>query len=187
MTTDEIKTKALGHWESIAPEIRPSSAKNSDGTLKPFYLTRSFTYYPEDRFELIVTNNADPYGKTPLCKMVIEGHIEWLGEHPIAPGAVKVNFSADEEYTVMPLLQPFADMLNKYTTGFNEWKVSEPQSIFKKVFIPFGLFAGQIFMEYDLIYILGNMMFWGARNIDGRGFDTEENRPTNLQIPMIKK
>ena len=187
MTTDEIKAKALGHWESIAPEIRPSSAKNNDGTPKPFYLTRSFTYYPEDRFELIVTNNADPYGTTPLCKMVIEGHLEWLGEHPIAPGAVRVNFSADGEYTVTPLLQPFADILNKYTKGFSEWKVGGSQSIFKKAFPPFGLSAGQIFMEYDLIYILGNMMFWGARNIDGRGFDTEENRPTNLQIPMIKK
>ena len=25
-------------------------------------------------------------------------------------------------------------------------------------------------------------MFWGARNVGGRGFDKEENRPTNLQI-----
>jgi hypothetical protein len=30
-------------------------------------------------------------------------------------------------------------------------------------------------------------LFWGARNIDGRGFDTEQNRPTNLQIPLIRK
>jgi len=32
-----------------------------------------------------------------------------------------------------------------------------------------------------------NLLFWGARNVDGRGFDTEENRPTNLQIPMVRK
>jgi hypothetical protein len=37
-------------------------------------------------------------------------------------------------------------------------------------------------------YILrGGLLFWGARNIDGRGFDTEQNRPTNLQIPLIRK
>ena len=24
-------------------------------------------------------------------------------------------------------------------------------------------------------------------NIDGRGFDTEQNRPTNLQIPLVRK
>ena len=78
-------------------------------------------------------------------------------------------------------------MLNQYTKGFNEWKVGDPQSIFKKAFPPFGLAEGKIFKEYDLIHILDGMMFWGARNVDGRGFDTEENRPTNLQIPMIKR
>jgi hypothetical protein len=31
------------------------------------------------------------------------------------------------------------------------------------------------------------MMFWGARNVDGRGFDTDENCPTNLQIPLVRK
>src|ERR1700674_4283224 len=31
----------------------------------------------------------------------------------------------------------------------------------------------------------GDLLFWGARNIDGRGFDTEQNRPTNLQIPLV--
>ena len=52
---------------------------------------------------------------------------------------------------------------------------------------PFGLAEGQVFKEYDLVYILNDMMFWGARNVDGRGFDTEENRPTNLQIPMVRQ
>ncbi len=42
-------------------------------------------------------------------------------------------------------------------------------------------------MEYDLVYLNRDMLFWGARNIDGRGFDKEENRPTNLQIPLVRK
>jgi len=187
MTTDHLKNTSIGHWESITVEVRPSNAKNADGTLKPFYLRRDFTLLLDDRFELAVTNYADPFGKMPLAKMFIKGHIQWLGEHPVATGAQKVDFAADEEYTVTPLLQGFADILNQYTKGFNEWKVGEPQSIFKKAFPPFGLGVGQIFKEYDLIYVFNDMMFWGARNVDGRGFDTEENRPTNLQIPMIKK
>jgi hypothetical protein len=119
--------------------------------------------------------------------MEIKGHTEWKGEHPIAAGAQKVNFIADERYAVTPLLQGFADVLNKYTKGFNEWKVGETQNILGKAFAPFGLEEGQIFKEYDLIYLNNNMMFWGARNVDGRGFDTEENRPTNLQIPMMRQ
>ncbi|TDW96669.1 hypothetical protein [Dinghuibacter silviterrae] len=181
-----IKTASIGKWESIAPEVRPSNTKNADGTLKPFYLRRRFTLQEDDSFELIVTNLADPNGKVPLVAMSIKGHIEWRGDHPIAPGAQKVDFSADEAYTVTPLVQGFADILNQFTKGFNEWKVGDTQSIFKKAFPPFGLTTGQIFKEYDLIYVFNGMMFWGARNVDGRGFDTEENRPTNLQIPMIK-
>jgi len=46
---------------------------------------------------------------------------------------------------------------------------------------------GQNFMEFDLVYVNYDMLFWGARNIDGRGFDKEENRPTNLQIPLVRR
>ncbi|HET6256530.1 MAG TPA: hypothetical protein VFE32_20815 [Puia sp.] len=187
MNADQVKKASIGKWASIAPEVRPSNSKNPDGTLKPFYLTRAFTLSEDNSFELLVKNLADPFGNVSIAEMSIKGHIEWLGDHPLTPGAQKVNFSADEDYIVKPLLQGFADILNKYTTGFQEWKVGESQSIFKKPFPPFGLAKDQIFMEYDLIFIFNGMMFWGARNIDGRGFDTEENRPTNLQIPMVRQ
>jgi len=187
MTTDQLKNTSIGDWESITVEVRPGNTKNADETFKPFFLRRDFTLLPEDRFELAVTTYPDPFGKIPLAKMFIKGHIQWLGEHPIAAGAQKVNFAADEEYVVTPLLQGFADILKQTTRGFNEWKVGEPQSIFKKAFPPFGLAEGHIFKEYDLIYVLDDMMFWGARNVDGRSFDKEENRPTNLQIPLIRK
>lgn len=49
----------------------------------------------------------------------------------------------------------------------------------------FGRF--EIFKEFDLVYLNNDMLFWGARNVDGRGFDTEANRPTNLQIPMVRE
>jgi hypothetical protein len=65
--------------------------------------------------------------------------------------------------------------------------VGETQSILGKAFAPFGLREGQIFKEYDLIYLSNGMVFWGARHVDGRGFDSDENRPTNLQIPMKRK
>jgi hypothetical protein len=112
METDvtKIKQALLGDWESIAPEVRPSAAKNADGSLKPFYIKRAFKYLPSDRFELEVVNSADPYGAVPLARI-----------------------------------------------------------------------------KYDLVYLRSDLLFWGARNIDGRGFDTEQNRPTNLQIPLIRK
>jgi hypothetical protein len=188
METDvtKIKEALLGDWESIAPEIRPS--KNPDGSIKPFYLKRAFKYLPSDRFELDVVNAADPYGGVPLAQIKIRGHMTWQGAHPIAAGAQKVNFIADEAYEVTPIAQGFVDILNKVASaGYAPWAANSPQSIFGKNFLPFGLKEGTNFMEYDLVYLRGDLLFWGARNVDGRGFDTEQNRPTNLQIPLIRK
>ena len=183
----KVKQAMLGNWESIAPEVRPSAAKNPDGSLKPFYLKRTFKYLPSDRFELEIINSADPYGAVPLAQIKIGGHMLWQGAHPIAPGAQKVDFVADESYGVTPLAQGFADILNKVASaGYAPWAVNSPQSIFAKAFAPFGLKEGTNFMEYDLVYLRGDLLFWGARNIDGRGFDTEQNRPTNLQIPLLR-
>jgi len=190
METDatKIKEAMLGEWESVAPEVRPSASKNADGTLKPFYLTRAFRYLPSDRFELEIINSADPNGAVPLARIKIRGHVLWRGTHPIAPGAQKVDFVADEDYQVAPLAQGFADVLNKVASaGFATWTVNASQSIFGKTFPPFGLKEGANFAEYDLVYLRGDLLFWGARNIDGRGFDTEQNRPTNLQIPLVRK
>jgi hypothetical protein len=188
MTPEQIKQFMQGEWASIAPELRPSSIKNADGSLKPFYLKRAFKYSTDDTFELEVINSADAYGKIPLVRIVIKGHIVWQGEHPIAAGAQKVKFTADMAYEVTPLAQGFADAMNQVAgKGFNKWEVNSMQSILGKAFAPFGLAEGQTFAEYDLIHVHDNMLFWGARNVDGRGFDTEENRPTNLQIPLVKQ
>lgn len=70
--------------------------------------------------------------------------------------------------------------------GYAKWEVGGTQSVFGKSFAPFGLAAGRHFMEYDLVLLRGDMLFWGARHVDGRGFDTEQNRPTNLQIPLVR-
>ncbi|MBB2145296.1 hypothetical protein GM921_07365 [Pedobacter sp. LMG 31464] len=186
MTVAQIQHQAIGNWKSISVEVRPSNTKNADGSLKPFYLSRKFALAADNVFELTVINYADPFGKIPLVKMYLKGRMQWIGEHPIALDAQKVDFTADLAYEVTPLVQGFTDVLNQFTKGFEVWEVGETQDILGKAFAPFGLAEGQIFKEYDLIYLYNGMMFWGARNVDGRGFDTEENRPTNLQIPMIK-
>jgi len=188
MTLEQIKQGLLGEWTSVAPEVRPSATRNPDGSLKAFYLTREFRYLGDDRFELSIVNTADPYARTPVARIHLRGHMRWRGDHPIASGAQKVDFVADDAYDVTPLIQGFADALNRVATdGYAKWEVNGTQSVFGKAFVPFGLAAGRNFMEYDLVYLNGDMLYWGARNVDGRGFDTEENRPTNLQIPLRRK
>jgi hypothetical protein len=188
MTLESTQKSILGDWVSLAVEVRPSAQKNADGTLKPFYLKRAFKALPGDRFELSIVNFADPYGKVALARLQIKGHMLWRGDHPVAAGAQKVDFVADEGYEVTPLLQGFADVLNQVAAqGYARWEVGQTQSIFGKSFAPFGLAQGKNFMEYDLVYLAHDMLFWGARNVDGRGFDTEQNRPTSLQIPLARR
>src|SRR5258706_12789294 len=78
MNTEQIKEFMQGgEWLSLAPELRPSAIKNADGSLKPFYLTRAFKYAANDAFELAIVNSADAYGKIPLARILIKGHIAW--------------------------------------------------------------------------------------------------------------
>ncbi|RTL43348.1 MAG: hypothetical protein EKK53_10595 [Burkholderiales bacterium] len=188
MNLQDIQQAVVGDWVSIAPEVRPSGQRNADGTPKPLYLAREFRALAPDRFELAVTTFADPYGKLPLARMFLKGHMVWRGGHPLAEGAQKVDFIADEAYDVTPLLQGFADVLNQVAAyGYAKWEVGQKQSVFEKAFVPFGLTAGSHFMEYDLVYLNQGLLFWGARHPDGRGFDSEQNRPTNLQIPLMRR
>ncbi len=188
MNIEQLKQDLTGAWVSIATEVRPSAARNQDGTPKPFYLEREFSYGSGDAFTLDITNFVDPAAKLPLARIHIEGHMHWAGEHAIAPGAQKVDFVADTAYSVTPLLQGFADLLNQVAAqDYAKWEVGQTQSVFGKSFAPFGLVAGGNFMEYDLVHLAHGALFWGARHVDGRGFDTEANRPTNLQIPLVRK
>ena len=188
MDLAHLQDALVGRWTSLAPEVRPSANRNPDGTLKPFYLTRDFRYADGDRFELVIVNSADPQGAVPIARIAIRGRMHWRGPHPVADGAQQVDFVADEGYEVTPLIQGFADLLNQVAAqGYEAWQIGAAQSVHRKAFAPFGLVQDRDFMEYDLVHLAHGLLFWGARHVDGRGFDSEANRPTNLQIPLARR
>jgi hypothetical protein len=189
MTPEQIKQVIQGgQWVSITTELRPSTNKSATGEIQPFYCSRVFTYAPPDRFACTVMNYADANGKVPLVKIVIKGHNAWRGEHPIAPGAYNLDYIADEAYEVTPLHQGFAAVANKFPgNGLNTWEVNVMQDVTGKAFPLFSLVEGQTYVDYDLIYIYNDMLFNGSKNVDGRAFDKPENRPTNLQIPLVRQ
>lgn len=188
MTAEQIKNFIQGgEWKNLAPEVRPSITKNAAGDIQPFYLTRVFKYTPNDVFECTVINYADSNAKIPLVKISIKGHLVWQGEHPVAEGAFKVDYVADIAYEVTPLHPGFADAINKApSAGLNQWELNVMQDVKGKAFPAFGLSEGKIYIDYDLIYIYNDMLFNGSKNVDGRPFDKPENRPTNLQLPLVR-
>jgi len=189
MTVAEIKQFIQGgEWVSIAPELRPSITKSTAGDINPFYCTRAFRYLPNDDFECTLINYLDANGKTPLVKFVIKGHLEWQGEHLIASGAQQVDYVADKAYEVTPLHAGWVDAVNRIlTAGVNKFELSVPQDLKGKVFLPFGLTEAKIYVDYDLIYIYDNLLFNGSKNVDGRPFNKPANRPTNLQVPLVRR
>jgi hypothetical protein len=189
MTLQQLKqTLAKSQWTSFAVELRPSTIA-SQGSIKPFYCFREFDYPDSDTFNLLFTSYADPYGKIPLALMTIRGHVRYGQEHPIAPGAYEIDYIADLEFSVKLLNENLAKALNglPLADGVSPWTANVPQNVTRKGVPAFGLTAGENFTECDLIYIKDNLLFNGSRNIDGRPFDSPANRPTNLQIPLIRK
>jgi len=190
MNIDEIKQELTrGEWVSIAPEIRPSIVKTAGGDIKPLYCSRRFVYSGTDRFQLDFINYADPYGQVPLAEMRIVGHVKYGVPHPIAPGAYEADYVADEGFSVTLQNNAFVSALNSIPLpeGIQPWELNVPQDVLSKSVPAFGLKAGEYFIEYDLIYIHNNLLFNGSRNVDGRPFDKPANRPTNLQVPLIRK
>ncbi len=177
-----------GEWVSIATEIRPSAAKTASGAPQPFYCSRRFVYSAPDAFECTVMNYADANGRIPLVRIIIKGRNVWGDEHPIASGAYNLDYVADAAYEVTPVHRGFADAANKFpAAGLGRWEVNVTQDVRGKAFPLFGLIEGQMYTDYDLIYIYEGMLFNGSKNVDGRPFDKPENRPTNLQVPLIRK
>ena len=180
---------ASAEWTSIATEIRPSIVKTADGSIKPVFCSRQFKYPGNDRFQLIFMNYADPFGKAALVKMLIKGHIRFGDPHPIADGAYELDYIADEGFDITLLHEGFANAMNAAPASddIGKWEVNTAKNVLNKTVPAFGLKAGEFFTEYDLIYSYNNLLFNGSRNIDGRPFDKPGNRPTNLQVPLVKK
>jgi hypothetical protein len=189
MTPDQIREFIQdGEWASITVELRPSSNKTPTGAPQPFYCSRLFKYSEPDHFECTVINFSDPNGKVPMVKIHIKGLNLWRGEHPIAKGAYNVDYVADEAYEITPLHQGFADAANRFTaSGLNHWEIGVAQDVQAKPFPLFGLIEGQTYVDYDLIYVYDGMLVNESKHVDGRAFDKPEGRPTNLQIPLIRK
>jgi hypothetical protein len=189
MTLGEIKQFIQGgEWISICLELRPSITKSTAGDINPFYCTRAFKYLPDDGFECTLINYLDANGKTPLVQFDIRGHLEWRGDHPVAPGAQQVDYVADKAYDVTPLHAGWVDAVNRILTpGMVRFELNVPADLKARAFLPFGLTEAKTYVDYDLIYIYGDMLFNGSKNVDGRPFNKPANRPTNLQVPLIRR
>lgn len=183
----EVQAYALGTWESLTVELRPTEDRTGAGVITPTYVTRRFTYESAETFVGEITLYADNYGDVPLLDFQFEGALTWGKAHPIAEGAWEIDYSLTETFAVTPRHENAAAMLNQVPVdGVDPFEVGVTQDILGKAFPLFNVAEGQIVSDYDLIYFRNGMLFMGAKHVDGTPFDTPENRPHQLQIPMAR-
>lgn len=186
-TLEDVKKYALGEWKSISIELRPTEDRAGTGKIQPTFLTRHFTYLPNDQFIGKITLFADHYGQMALMEFEFKGRLKWGEQHPIADGAWKVDYVLDGGFGVTPLHEQSASMLNMaLPPGMTPFANGVKKDILKKAFPMFHIAEGQVVSDYDLIYFKNGMLFMGAKHVDGKPFDKPENRPHQLQIPLIR-
>ena len=184
---DEVQKYALGEWESISVELRPTEDRTGSGVIQPTYLRRNFKFQPNNKFVGTITLFGDNYGQMPLMEFEFKGKLKWGAKHPIADGAWKIDYVLDEGFGVTPLNEQAAAILNQaLPEGMSAFKGNVKKDILGKAFPMFKIVEGQIVSDYDLIYLKNGMLFMGAKHVDGTPFDKPENRPHQLQIPLIR-
>jgi len=181
----EVQHYAIGRWESLSVELRPTEDRTGTVTVTPTYLRRRFTYLDTTQFVGVITLFADPYGQFPLMEFEFKGSLRWGLPHPIAEGAWCIDYLLDAGFGVTPLHEQSATMLNQVPVeGVEPFVVGVQQDILRKPFPMFNIAAGQLVSDYDLIYFDHGLLFMGAKHVDGTPFDRPEHRPHQLQIPL---
>lgn len=184
-TLEAVQRYAVGTWESLSVELRPTEDRTGAGTVTPTYLRRRFTYLSAAQFIGMITLFADNDGQLPLMAFEFKGSLRWGGPHPIAEGAWCIDYVLDAGFGVTPLHEQAAALLNQVPVdGVAPFTVGLKQDILQKPFPMFNLVAGQIVSDYDLIYFTHGLLFMGAKHVDGTPFDRPERRPHQLQIPL---
>ncbi|NJN96109.1 MAG: hypothetical protein HC875_19385 [Anaerolineales bacterium] len=186
-TLEEVQDFAIGEWESLSVELRPTEDRTGTGKIMPTYLKRHFSYLSRDKFVGVITMYADNYGTLPLLEFEFKGSLHWGNPHPIAEGAWEIDYVLDEGFGVTPMHGDAAAMLNQIPVeGLPPFEAGVKQDILQKPFPLFNIEAGQIVSDYDLIYFNHGMLFMGAKHVDGTPFDKPERRPHQLQIPLAR-
>lgn len=182
---EAVQRYAVGTWESLSVELRPTEDRTGAGAVTPTYLRRRFTYLSAAQFIGMITLFADNDGQLPLMAFEFKGSLHWGGPHPIAEGAWCIDYVLDAGFGVTPLHEQAAALLNQVPVdGVAPFTVGLKQDILQKPFPMFNLVAGQIVSDYDLIYFTHGLLFMGAKHVDGTPFDRPERRPHQLQIPL---
>ena len=190
-----LKSRIVGNWQSISCELRPQqNQQDPHGAPSSVYLQRDFTYYEGDTFAANITVFVDPACAIPAASYDLAGDILWHGPNPAVAGAWSQDYVLNKQLELTVLAQPLADQLNalpKGACGEGKFEVGEVRDILGQPCALLKFVDGNRYViDHDLLYVRDdtpNMLFMGAKHVDGTGFYYPQNRPfVGLQQPLIK-
>lgn len=192
---DDLKRRIIGTWSSISCELRPQQNLQDPG-LAPTstYLRREFSFDADGKFAANITVFADAGCKSPAIAFDFAGSLVWHDANPAVEGAWSQDYVLDRKLELTVLAPPMAAQLNQLpqaACGTGAFVVGERRDILGKPCVLLKYVEGsKHVVDHDLLYVredTPNMLFMGAKHVDGTGFYFPENRPlVGLQQPMIK-
>jgi hypothetical protein len=166
----------VGRWVSVACELRPG----------PQHVKRDITL-TETAWTAIINTFVDPACTTPALTLTITGPVNYGAAHPLAEGAVESDFVI-ETLAILPQNAALVDFLNSGeagTCGADAWELDVEQEVTATGCALIG-FAELPATDYDVTFVRDNYLFAGARPLQGGGFEEPEDRPTAIQVPLVR-
>ena len=176
-----------GDWVSQACEVRPQ--QGPDGSVTEWWLTRKIEMR-NGRIAAEFTTYAGPGCGFALQRLDFAGTVEEVGASAVVNGAIEANLTIDEYVRFTPLAQGFADFMNSAPSGScgaAEWQVGQTQDVLEGGCALLGLNPNEPTIEYEVLALLGDQLFFGARPVDGSFITSPDKRPSALLVPLSRE
>ncbi|MEM1289015.1 MAG: hypothetical protein AAGH60_11740 [Pseudomonadota bacterium] len=171
-----------GTFASLACEVRPQP--NQDGTMGEWWLTREVTI-DADMIEAVFTTYAGPGCGFAVQELEFAGRIEIVGQSDVIDGAVEANLTIDDYVRIKPLAEDFASFLNSAPEGVcltAEWSVGVARDILADGCGFLGVEPNTPTVEYEVLAVDGDIIYFGARPTDGSFITSPDKRPQALLV-----
>lgn len=174
-----------GQWRSTQCEVRPGANGQK------FYVKRDFTYTKTDS-RCTITFYADE-----TCDESRKvSRVFFTGPYVVRPTALDKEGPAKGAYPAHFLfstlkITPYAEGFTQYlnsgapgTCGTKKWEVGKEQDVTATNGCAAVFSFNQCPWEQDLVKVVGNELFFGARPPDGGCNPDAKHLPSELQAPM---
>lgn len=179
-------TALNGTWESISCEVRPQVGQ--DGKISEWWLTRKIEM-KEGKIAAEFTTYAGPGCGFALQRLDFGGSVTMRGTSSVAQGAIEADLLIDDYVRFTPMADGFADFLNSApdgTCGAQSWQVGTTQDVLEGGCSVLGLKPNDPTQEFEVLAVVNDQLYFGARPVDGTFITSEDKRPKALLVPLAK-